>query len=145
MKIDLIELCDGLEYAIRDGESLAFVLGYVLGDDFPIPEDNLTDLEFVRAVRRTASQASLTAQTRLQNTRTEHSQNSRTLAAERPLPPTVRTTVSTADQNTHRTPAEQRALELLREGYSVRKLLEQLKAEGLRLDRNKLKGLRAEL
>jgi len=59
----------------------------------------------------------------------------------------VRAVVEVAGQDTNgeRPAGEVRALELLREGYSERRLLEQLRAEGLRLNKNKIKGLRAEL
>ena len=62
MQIELIELCDGLECAIREGEGLAFLLGYLLGDDGLLPEGTLTDLEFVSAVRRAAIQQASDAQ-----------------------------------------------------------------------------------
>ena len=60
----------------------------------------------------------------------------------------VRVVVAVPGQDTEqgtRSAGETRALELLREGYSERRLLAQLKAEGLRLDKSKLKGLRAEV
>lgn len=164
MQIDLVELCAGLEYAIRDGESLAFVLGYVLGDDFPIPEDTLTDLEFVRAVRRLVSQASVkpsgqsralsqgnsgqgSSQPSVLASDTQGTRQGRAILANGRPAESLRAVVPLTGQGTEqgtRSAGELRALELLREGYSERRLLARLKEEGLKLDKTKLKGLRAE-
>lgn len=59
----------------------------------------------------------------------------------------VRLSVSVADQSPAQMsgqPAELRALELLATGKSNRQVLETLQSESLKLDRNKLKRLRAE-
>ena len=181
MQIELIELCDGLECAIREGEGLAFLLGYLLGDDGLLPEGTLTDLEFVSAVRRAAIQQASDAQGRAPGqgafagqgapqaeagqggfqpvTKGSDAQGTpqgafagqgtpqgRAVAANARRAERVRAVVEVAGQGTEQgsLPAnEVRAFELLREGYSERRLLDQLKIEGLTLNKNKLKSLRA--
>lgn len=137
MKMDIASLCDALEryYGDRLPYTSAAALVAVLRDA-ALRLDRMA--HNVQGTPR-AGQPRVPSQpiAKAHNTQGTRRAVAHNRAAER-----ARAVVSVSGQG-NRSKAEQRVIALFRQDYSERKALETLKSEGLKIDKSKLKALRA--
>jgi hypothetical protein len=161
MKIELETLCEALKQTFLDGAGdLDYLVGYLLYDAHPELDaliDTYNDVERLDRIAEWAQGKAATqafqkacdgsrASSRAGKGRARQQPRTVTALADSRPDERVRAVVEVTGRGTldQRPVAEVRALELLREGASERSLLAILKQERLRLDKSKLKRLRAE-